>query len=111
MPFPFSQKNPQKWSFLRKFQHRYKNVLRILNMRSKFVFSIEKAAVEQLRPGSTVCCRTDTSRGSTEQTRPVVAQDAAEQTRPGVAQSAVEQLRPGSTVCCRTVTFTQHSLL
>ncbi len=78
--FPFSQtKFPQKWSFLQKFQHRYQNILRILNMRSKFVFSIEKAAVEQLRPGSTVCCRTDTSRASTEKTRPVVAQDAAEQ--------------------------------
>ncbi len=39
-------------------------ILRILNMRSKFVFSIEKSAVEQLRPGST---------------------SAVEQTRPGLA--------------------------
>jgi hypothetical protein len=51
----------------RKFQHGYKNILRILNMRSKFVFSKEKADIGQILPGSTVCC-------TVEQTRPRVAQ-------------------------------------
>jgi len=86
MTIPFSQKLfPQKSSFLQKFQHEYQNILRVHNMRSKFVFSIEKAAVEQLR-------QVKSAQSAVEQTRPVVAQDAAEQTR------------PGRTVCCRTDT-------
>jgi hypothetical protein len=52
---------------LQKFQHGYQNILRVHNMRSKFVFSIEKAAVEQLRQVKS-------------------AQSAVEQARPGVAQ-------------------------
>ncbi len=52
---------------MQKFQHGYQNILRVHNMRSKFVFSIEKAAVEQLRQVKS-------------------AQSAVEQARPGVAQ-------------------------
>ncbi len=100
LPFLFSQiKFPQKSSFLRKFQHGYKNYFAHTQHALEICIQHRKGCCRTVTSRQHNCCRTDTSRVSIEQTRHVqqqhrilqnihvqAAQSAVEQTRPGVAQ-------------------------